>query len=156
MSYSVTENDADLSTDVRLSISGTNCGFLAQLNAARSKVNYGTITKAKSKSDSSSAVADKIFLHGSGNACTLLASAGSKTGESSVFNINTDSAAPFTLNKSNNTLSATTAYTGKVWLYLYDSAKSSRQSRRLPQCQQLKDSGQTQSFHRPQCWSCHT
>ena len=125
ISYSVSENNQELSGDVQLSISGAYCGMLLQLNAAHSKVNYGTIAKAKAKSSGSSPLAERIYLGGDGNACTLLATAGSKTGSSSSFAINSGSSPPFTLNKNNATISASSKYTGKVYVYLYDSTKSS-------------------------------
>ena len=125
ISYSVSENNQALSDKVKLSITSTNCGFLVQVNAARSKVNYGTIASAEPASSSSSDLAKQIFLSGSGQSCTLTASTKTKTGSSGSFDITAGSSAPFTLNKSKATLSASSKYTGKIWVYLYDSTKSS-------------------------------
>ena len=125
LSYRVTENSQDLSTTVQLSITGNNCGLLAQMAKSRQTINYGTIAKAEAKSSSSSNIEDRIFLIGTGNSCKLLATAESKTGESGSFSINAGNSPPFTLNKSNATLSASSEYSGKVWVFLYDSTKSS-------------------------------
>ena len=125
MSYRVTEDSQDLSTAVQISITGNNCGLLIQMAKSYQTISYGTIDKAEAKSSSSSEIEDIIFLIGTGNSCKLLAASESKTGESESFAINTGNSPPFTLNKSNATLSASSGYSGKAWVFLYDSTKSS-------------------------------
>ena len=140
LSYRVVENGTAVSDKVSLLLSPTptECWDLRLIHfpSASTSINYGlTIDDLVSSDDVRLFLLEIRSPNAAGCSIELTATTGSgnnkKMGKSNKVEVAASPSPPFTLIKNDvhnpnyGAISATSAYTGKVWVYHYDSAKSS-------------------------------